>query len=276
MYKNGIVFFIDILGSKNMQDFQKRLDVNKIFHEKMKENQLNDEILSYTIYERKVYVFSDCAYIIYAFKESVEDTKKDILKLLKIALYNTSFLMLKILKHCVLCRGGITIGDVYFENDRSLFFGPAIDRAYKLESIKGSHPRLIIDNNIAKEFLDHESNFVNSAPNVFKKIISGTNGNIILKDTDGLYYLNYFNSMRLGHVYSEINSFNDYHNMLVENSKNTVILFKKKLKTASTDKEKKNISSVINKHNWFLEYLETSKPPQYPNKVIMIDLKKIE
>jgi hypothetical protein len=33
-----------------------------------------------------------------------------------------------------ICRGGIAYGDVHYEEERSLFFEPAVNRAYQIEN----------------------------------------------------------------------------------------------------------------------------------------------
>lgn len=49
-----------------------------------------------------------------------------------------------------LVRGGITVGDIY--HDEHFVFGPALNRAYELESAIASVPRIILDPNQLAEF----------------------------------------------------------------------------------------------------------------------------
>lgn len=57
-----------------------------------------------------------------------------------------------------LARGGVTIGDLYHEDN--LVFGPALNRAYEIESKEAKFPRLICDESVVKLFdkqtMDHE------------------------------------------------------------------------------------------------------------------------
>ena len=62
-----LVIFVDILGSQNRVDFQETYKINKIFHEELERNKQND--MMHTVYFRKIYTFSDCAYIFYGFKD---------------------------------------------------------------------------------------------------------------------------------------------------------------------------------------------------------------
>jgi hypothetical protein len=52
-----------------------------------------------------------------------------------------------------LTRGGITIGEIY--HDQQTVFGPALNRAYELESTVADYPRIVLDKN----------NFTNSGEN---------------------------------------------------------------------------------------------------------------
>lgn len=70
-----LVIFVDILGSQNRVDFQETYKINKIFHEELERNKQND--MMHTVYFRKIYTFSDCAYIFYGFKDGISDERKD-------------------------------------------------------------------------------------------------------------------------------------------------------------------------------------------------------
>lgn len=50
----------------------------------------------------------------------------------------------------LLIRGAITIGDIV--HDESVVFGPALNRAYELESQRAIYPRIILDPDIAGDF----------------------------------------------------------------------------------------------------------------------------
>ena len=68
-----LVIFVDILGSQNRVDFQETYKINKIFHEELERNKQND--MMHTVYFRKIYTFSDCAYIFYGFKDGISDER---------------------------------------------------------------------------------------------------------------------------------------------------------------------------------------------------------
>jgi hypothetical protein len=52
----------------------------------------------------------------------------------------------------VFLRGGITIGEVYFNLDTEIIFGPAMNRAYEIESKLAIYPRIIIDPLLIKAY----------------------------------------------------------------------------------------------------------------------------
>ena len=109
-YRKALVFFIDILGSQNRSSFEELLEVNTIFHNELEKNQSMDK--DYTVTQRHIYTFSDCSYIIYDFKDDVNEERKDIKRLFFQALYNTEQLIQKLLKGNFICRGGVAYGDV--------------------------------------------------------------------------------------------------------------------------------------------------------------------
>lgn len=124
-----LVIFVDILGSQNRVDFQETYKINKIFHEELERNKQND--MMHTVYFRKIYTFSDCAYIFYGFKDGISDERKDEGELFKVALCNCEPIFLRFIKERILFRGGISYGDAYVDPSKSMFFGDAVNKAYQ-------------------------------------------------------------------------------------------------------------------------------------------------
>lgn len=150
-----LVIFVDILGSQNRVDFQETYKINKIFHEELERNKQND--MMHTVYFRKIYTFSDCAYIFYGFKDGTSDERKDEGELFKVALCNCEPIFLRFIKERILFRGGISYGDAYVDPSKSMFFGDAVNKAYKMESEIAIHPRIVIDDYIAEAVLENIS-----------------------------------------------------------------------------------------------------------------------
>ena len=76
------------------------------------------------------------------------------MKLIQIAMYNTSLSLLRILNAGYLVRGGIAFGDAYF--DELGFFGPAVEEAYELESHHADVPIVALSPQLGKTFYEWE------------------------------------------------------------------------------------------------------------------------
>ena len=262
-YVNAMVFFIDILGSQSMEDFETLFDVNITFHSELEKNQGYDK--PHTVYERKVYTFSDCAYIIYNFKDGIEEHRKDLRRLFDIALRNTENLIIQFLKKDFLCRGGVSYGELYYEKDRSLFFGPAINKVYRYESKEAVYPRIIIDDYIADNVITLNQEWIDNEPDPLKKhFMQEINGNIVKKDKDGKYFLHYLNCFELGVNYIEMQS-------MYENLQELIIqeIGKQQENIKNNPKDRDKYERVIAKYDWFKEYLDNSFPNRNSASVIL-------
>ncbi|MBD2786583.1 hypothetical protein ID858_17865 [Xenorhabdus sp. DI] len=155
-YEDMVVIFLDILGSKEMSSFEEKYKVHCIFHESVKRSQelQHTEEKEHVIYTRKLFSFSDCAYVFYKYKPNIDESRKDINKLFQAALFNTSLMTLQLLNEGYLIRGGVTYGSAYF--DDLSFFGPAVEDAYLLESKKANTPRVLIDPKFGEKIFLHE------------------------------------------------------------------------------------------------------------------------
>lgn len=162
-YEDMIVIFLDILGSKEMSSFDEKYKIHRIFHESVKQSQDLQETKEkeHVAYTRKLFSFSDCAYVFYKYKPDMEDSRKDLNKLFRVALLNTSLMTLRLLNEGYLVRGGVTYGSAYF--DELSFFGPAVERAYLIESKMAITPRILIDQHFGEQvFLDENKIYENS------------------------------------------------------------------------------------------------------------------
>lgn len=202
-YSKYLVIFVDILGSKNRIGFQENYKINKIFHEEFEKDRKND--MDHTVYFRRIYTFSDCAYIFYGFKDSIEPERKKEGKLFTVALCNCEPIFLRFINENIIFRGGITYGDAYIDLERNMFFGDAVKEAYRLESEVAIHPRIIVNNYVAKAVLDNiktvkdEMKVKNSqlrdqlsSPSTGKIPMIGEG--IIERDIDEKYIYNYLHS----------------------------------------------------------------------------------
>ena len=88
-FRKVVVLFIDILGSQNRENFDEWYNVMSIFCAMVEREKALDETHKGAIYKRETHVFSDCAYIIYDYKDGIEESRKDMYELMGIACYNT-------------------------------------------------------------------------------------------------------------------------------------------------------------------------------------------
>lgn len=189
-YKKMVVIFLDILGSKNITDFDTKLKIHSLFHggiQLSRKHQLSSD-LRHVAYDRKLFSFSDCAFFFYFYKDEVSESRQDANKLMSVALFNTSLLITKIMSEGFYVRGGATHGDAYI--DDISFFGPAVDRAYYIESKLAQMPRLMIDPDIGSQQYERETE-VYYRPEVFQAL-SRTKSRIstIVTREGEDYYLN--------------------------------------------------------------------------------------
>ncbi len=81
-----------------------------------------------------------------------------------------------------LMRGGITIGDLYI--DDTFVLGSGLIDAYKLECEKAKYPRIIIDEKYAEKSIEY-------LKDAHLRINNGKGKCAIVKDEDGVYFLDY-------------------------------------------------------------------------------------
>lgn len=240
-YSKYLVIFVDILGSKNRVGFQENYKISKIFHEEFEKNRKND--IDHTVYFRRIYTFSDCAYIFYGFKDPIEPERKNEGKLFTVTLCNCEPIFLRFINEHIIFRGGIAYGDAYIDSERSMFFGNAVKEAYRLESEIAIHPRIIVNDYIAKAVLDNIKTVKNemkaensqlidqlSSPSIGKIPMIGEG--IVESDIDEKYIYNYLHSPENNMIhpgiynYSEkfMKDFNKYcHKQIDENTEYKVI-----------------------------------------------------
>lgn len=245
-YCKALVVFIDILGSKNYNSFAELFKINELFHTELLNNKNQDR--DYLAYQRHIYTFSDCAYLIYDYKDK---STSNLGALFNVALLNCEPMIMKFLSERILVRGGIAYDDVFYDENKNMFFGDAINRAYKYESEIAKFPRIIIDECVANEVIKYKNKInkyskqLNYNESLFLNDYCGC---IIKLDVDNRYYFNYFNSIQQGKDYSYIIGksnklfLEDLINMCDEN----------------IDLYKKNDSIKI-KYEWLKDYAEQSK-----------------
>lgn len=252
-YEEMVVIFLDILGSRDMTSFDEKYKIHEIFHNSVKESQelQNTDAKSNVVYTRKLFSFSDCAYIFYRYKDGISSDRKDKGKLLQVALFNTPLMLLELLNEGYLVRGGVSYGDAYY--DELSFFGPAVEDAYLLESKKATNPRILLADDIGKMLYEHEIR-------IYSDVFSDKNPNyqfmpkrsfiptIVVNDNDD-YIINYF------YLFEMENSVAIHGKIL------TLEEMKENMNASLSIKLEENsgIESVVNKLKWMSECVNKAK-----------------
>lgn len=196
-YTDRIIAFIDILGFKQLiKDtvdgslletecaFNKLLNLYNNIEEHLKEQ------LEEIITDIKITRFSDCIVI------SVPANNKDCLFDLCLSLLHFQFEIFN--KHKILMRGGITQGKLVHTNER--LFGPAMNRAYQLESQLSIYPRIIIDpivienrKNLLTQLTEENDQY--DIRNELSTLLAKHKTSILKRDFDNFHYIDYINGM---------------------------------------------------------------------------------
>lgn len=184
-YENRFVAFLDILGFKELiykiedegeesSDFKRVRSVLSFLHEESVESngqhdlriyeQKEDYILEKELGDPRISYISDCVIIS---TESTFDGFKSLCN--KLTKFSTD-----IACDGIFMRGAVTYGKIYHHG--SMLFGSAYQRAYELESKKGVHPRIIIDDIVFEELSERKGEFP-------------LNDHAIVKDKDAVSYL---------------------------------------------------------------------------------------
>lgn len=140
IYKKRIVAFVDILGFKtHIERSVENPDHAKTLLNVLKRvalaKSVNDSgLLPLKEHGKEVTSFSDCIVISYPL-----DYKGGLFHIL----IDLIHIQLDLLFNGIVLRGGITVGDVF--HDDNIAFGPALVKAYDLESKVAKYPRIVIE-----------------------------------------------------------------------------------------------------------------------------------
>ena len=189
-YEKRIVFFIDLLGFKNLINKTKNADgsdneteIQKIVNaynsirdvwdlDSDKDDKKN---LFVTKNSKEITIFSDSIVISFLAKEESE---------IFYTLLEVKWMIMRLINRNILSRGAVSFGNL-IHNDKFVF-GPALVEAYTLESKAAIYPRIILDRDIidlarkakqSRHSEEQEVEFIES---------------LLEKDLDGMYYIDYF------------------------------------------------------------------------------------
>ncbi|WP_214803447.1 hypothetical protein [Exiguobacterium sp. ERU656] len=211
-YENKILIFFDVLGFKEM--VQKKY-LNK--PEKIKEILTTMHVLATGSYKSDLIVFSDSVVNIIDRNPKYSEHGQTFSTYLNIILNDIATIQLNMFTlHGVLIRGSIVMGDIVYERENNLLFGPALIDAYELESKYSIYPRFLLGHSIISQ-LDNL--------NVLE----------ISKDMDGHYYVDVFKWL-----------------VKLEREKQQLVELKRKIDVEIKNLGSTPNLGVLSKYNWFL------------------------
>ena len=193
-YENRVIVFVDFLGFKELID-QTAKNPALISHILSAMDHLREASDDSDFFKsQQVTQFSDCMVISYAAKES-----SAVFNLI----HNLGFALVDIAHRGFLLRGAITVGSLLHTKDHVI--GPAMVRAYELESKFAKYPRIILDPAVLaaarqNPATHHSSDEEASHVSAFLK-----------KDGDDQEYIEYISfDVAVGTIGVEIDSYPEY------------------------------------------------------------------
>jgi len=186
-YEKRILAFVDILAFS--EEIKSTIDKNtgeEIELKTEKINQLFEKVLAINkkkyfqdnVKSKKLSHFSDSVAISYLLGEEA-----GILHVL----FDIMYFCISAFQDGFLIRGAITYGDLHHSDNK--LYGPAMLTAYDMEKKLAFYPRVVFE----KKIMDIVNENLVKWPSKFDQLVILKK--IIEKDFDGLYYLNYFNSI---------------------------------------------------------------------------------
>lgn len=178
-YDKRICCFIDILGFRNHIEKTINKEGNDIIEkiEKIKYIlDLSKKITDDSGFSKSKIVtyFSDSIVISYDYSEPSQ---------LYHTLIDLLYVSFEMANQGFLARGGVTIGKLI--HNENLIFGPAMVKAYDLESKKAIYPRIIVEKDVVENGIKYKVDN-HSSIDELEYILD-----ILTEDTDGNFYIDY-------------------------------------------------------------------------------------
>ncbi|MDZ7690420.1 MAG: hypothetical protein U5K69_04600 [Balneolaceae bacterium] len=140
----------------------------------------------------------------------------------------------ELLKMNFLCRGGITMGKIY--HDEQFVFGPGLIRAHELESKKANKPRIIIDKNV----MDFKDSLDPTGQKLFRRFTKKD-------ESDGYFFIDTLRTIRflMQQIYEPPNDVKELVRSIKTHIHNQI-------------EKNRNDPKVLDRLDWFLKYLDDS------------------
>ncbi|MGM0789881.1 MAG: hypothetical protein ACQEUD_07290 [Bacillota bacterium] len=215
-YEKKILVFFDVLGFKDMV-----LRKYKDKPEQIKEILNTMHVLSSPSYTSELIIFSDSVINILEIKPNYSEHEQTFADYLNVIFNDIATIQVNMFGlYGVLIRGSIVIGDIYYEGENNLLFGPALVDAYELESKYCIYPRFLIGKSIVDK-------------------ISEAEWLGVTEDVDGHYYIDVFKWL-----------------VKLEPEKQHLLTLKSKIEEEINMLGDKPNLGVLSKYSWFLNKIK--------------------
>lgn len=136
-YENRLILFMDILGFKEIVEHS--INDEKIIEQVNRAIEQIRVLADSSEYQESQIItqFSDS--IVVSYKVDAASSVFDLIS-------SIGFIVINMVMKGYLVRGGVTVGKLYHTND--LLMGPAMNRAYEIESREAIYPRVVIDKSV--------------------------------------------------------------------------------------------------------------------------------
>lgn len=181
-YSQRVIVFMDILGFKNIvtngNENSKLFDLMNYLKWLSRANY--EGILKEYDIGKEVTVFSDSIVISYDVNTLNGSSFYILLDIIHI--------QLDLASKGILVRGGVTIGNLYHEKE--IIFGPAMIKAYELESKYAKYPRIIVDESLLEYAFQNPSEQHTAEMELYYLI------SLLKKDEDGYFYTDFLSQIQ--------------------------------------------------------------------------------
>lgn len=184
-YRPCLVSFFDILGFRDIIKTQSADEIASLMGLFQRAAQIEDRTAA--TFEAQSFQFSDCIVRMIPLDSEANKTyPSGILFFEVLAIVHAA---LEMANRGVLVRGGLTLGDAYFSG--STMFGPAMVRAYELESRVAIYPRVVIDPSVI-EALKREPLLKKDTNRVADEVADIME--LIRRDADGVWFIDFLHA----------------------------------------------------------------------------------
>jgi hypothetical protein len=186
VYREAVTTFVDILGFKNLISTSTYEEVNAKLSTVRRLSGL-DETEDGEGFEPKIIQFSDSIIRVRPLDATANQGSR--YGLMFFEMLDLVHMQGELINHGVCVRGGVSIGEVHFDNQT--LFGPGFVRAYELESIYADYPRIVIDPMLIQQLKKDQR--LASDQHTLSEEIAYIRKNI-RKGSDGIYFIDYLRS----------------------------------------------------------------------------------